>query len=73
MLEKGKILTLSDDNDYSIVDLFTDNNVSYIYLVDINNNANVIYGKVENDEVVSIEDVDELEKVIKMVNDNLHH
>lgn len=73
MFEKGNILTLADDNEYSVVDQFNDNGNVYVYLVDINNNANIIYGKLENDEIVELEDPDELERVIKIVNDNLHN
>ena len=32
---------------------------------------NIIYGQLENDEIVDISDVDLFEKVIKQVNDNL--
>lgn len=72
MFEKGIILTLADDNEYSIVDQFQDNDKTYVYLVDINNNANIIYGKLENDEIVELSNVDELERIIKIVNDHLH-
>lgn len=73
MFEKGNILTLADDNDYSVVDLFNDNGINYVYLVDINNNSNVIFGKLENDEIVEISDVEELEKVIKIIYNNTHN
>lgn len=73
MVEKGKILTLADDNEYSVVDQFTDNGIIYVYLVDINNNANIIYGKLENDAIVELEDPDELERMIKIVDSNLHN
>ncbi len=73
MFEKGNILTLADDNEYSVVDQFNDNGNIYVYLVDINNNANIIYGKLENDEIVELDDPDELERIIKIVNSNLHN
>lgn len=73
MFEKGNILTLSDDNEYSIVDKFYDNGIIYVYLIDINNNTNIIYGKLENDEIVELNNPEELEKVIKIVSDNLHN
>ncbi len=73
MFEKGNILTLADDNEYSVVDQFNDNGNIYVYLVDINNNANIIYGKLENDEIVELDDLDELERIIKIVNSNLHN
>lgn len=73
MFEKGNILTLADDNEYSVVDQFNANDNIYVYLVDINNNANIIYGKLENDEIVELDDPDELERIIKIVNSNLHN
>ncbi len=73
MFEKGNILTLADNNEYSVVDKFNDNGNIYVYLVDINNNANIIYGKLENDEIVELDDPDELERIIKIVNFNLHN
>lgn len=72
MFEKGNILRLADDNEYSVVDKFNNEGKIYVYLVDINNNSNIIYGKLEDDEIIELSDVDELEKVIKIVNDNLH-
>jgi hypothetical protein len=72
MFETGNILTLADDNEYSVVDQFNDNGINYVYLVDINNNTNIIYGKLENDEIVEISDADELEKIIKIVYEHTH-
>lgn len=72
MFEIGNILTLADDNEYSVVDQFNDNGINYVYLVDINNNSNIIYGKLENDEIVELSDAEELEKVIKLVYEHTH-
>lgn len=72
MFEIGNILTLADDNEYSVVDQFNDSGINYVYLVDINNNTNIIYGKLENDEIVEISDVNELEKIIKLVYEHTH-
>ena len=72
MFEIGNILTLADDNKYSVVDQFNDSGINYVYLVDINNNANIIYGKLENDEIVEISEAEELEKVIKLVYEHTH-
>ncbi len=73
MFEKGNILTLADDNEYTVVDKYNDNDIIYVYLVDINNNSNIIYGKLENDEIVELSEPNELEKVIQQVNKNLHN
>lgn len=72
MFGKGNILTLADDNEYSVVDQFNDNGTNYVYLIDINNTSNVIYGRLENDEIVEISDPEELEKVIKIIYNNTH-
>lgn len=72
MFEKGAVLTLADDNEYVVVDKYNDNNIIYVYLVDINNNSNILYGKLENDEIVEITDPYELEKVIQQVAKNLN-
>lgn len=72
MFEIGNILTLADDNEYTVVDQFNDNGINYVYLVDINNSTNVIFGKLENDEVVEISEANELEKVIKLVYEHTH-
>ena len=72
MINKEDVITLADDNQYVVVDKYDDNNTTYVYLVDMNNNANIIYGKLENDEIVTLADPEELEKVIKQVNINLH-
>ena len=73
MFEKGNILTLADDNEYVIVDKYNDNNNIYVYLVDINNNMNIIYGKLENDEIIELINPNELEKVIQQIYKNLHN
>ena len=73
MFEKGKILDLEDDNQYFVVDTFNDNGTTYVYLVDINNNSNIIYGKLDKDEIVELDNPNELERVIKIVNDDLHN
>ncbi len=73
MFERESVLTLSDGNEYVVVDKYIDDANTYVYLVDMNKHDNVLFGKLENDEIVEITDPDELEKVIKRVNDNLHN
>lgn len=72
MFEKGNILRLADNNEYSVVDKFNYEGKIYVYLVDINDYSNIIYGKLEDDEICELSNADELEKIIKIVNDNLH-
>ena len=72
MFNKDELLTLADGKEYCVVDEYTDKGIVYIYLVDINDNTNVIFGKLENDEVVEITNEKELEKMIKLVSEHLH-
>ena len=72
MFEIGNILTLADDNEYSAVDKFNDNGIIYVFIDNIKNNSNIIYGKLENDEIVELSDADELEKIIKLVYEHTH-
>lgn len=73
MFNKEGTIILSDNNEYAIVDQFNDKGNNYIYLVDINNKENVIFGKLNNDEITKITDVDELENVIKLINAHLNN
>ncbi len=72
MFEKNSVLTLSDDNEYVVADKYEENGTTYVYLVDLKNNANTIFSKLEKDEIVELTDPDELEKVISEVNKHLH-
>lgn len=71
MFEKSNILNLSDANEYAVVDKFTDKGTVYVYLVDINENSNIIYAKLENDKIIEIDNAEELSHVIKKIYDNL--
>lgn len=71
MLEKGKLITLSDDNKYAVVDYFEMDNHQIIYLIDINNPSNILYGTVENDEIHEINDAELLEKVVKTISERI--
>lgn len=73
MFKKGDVLTLADNNEYAVVDYFEKNSKMFVYLVDINDNSNMLYGTLEGDEVVEITDPNILEDVIKQVNENLNN
>ena len=67
MFEKGDYLILSDDNEYVVADLYSEGIKIYVYLVDINDNQNVMFARLENDEIVEISDKDELDKVVRTI------
>ena len=72
MFNKDDLLTLADGKEYCVVDQYSNEGTMYIYLVDISDNTNVIFGKLENDEVVEITDEKELENMVKLVSEHLH-
>ena len=45
--------------------------IIYVYLVNIDNNADMIFARLEGDEIVTLSDPLELEKVVNKVHDNL--
>ena len=71
MFKKGNVLELENDKKYVVVDKFDENNNTYVYLVNIDNNANMIFARLEGDEIVTLSDPLELEKVVNKVHDNL--
>ena len=72
MLERGNILELSDDNEYTVVDVLNIDGTTYIYLVDNNNNENIFFGKLINDQIQEVVEPKQLEKLIKEFNEHLH-
>ena len=73
MIKKGDILTLEDDNQYTVVDMFVEEEKTYAFLVDINDTVNFIYCKIEDDGLVDLAGTADLEHVIKVINDRLHN
>ena len=71
MFKKGNVLELENDKKYVVVDKFDENNNTYVYLVNIDNNADMIFVRLEGDEIVTLSDPLELEKVVNKVHDNL--
>ena len=50
------VLTLSDKNKYIVVSKASYENREYLYLMDINNNTNIKFCYLDNDELVESED-----------------
>lgn len=72
MLEVGYVITLEDNNQYTVIDKFDKEGNTYIYLVDINNMANFIYAKVNGVTIEEITSLEELKMVVGVVNKNIH-
>lgn len=72
MLELGYVITLDDDNQYTVIDKFDKEGKTYVYLVDINNMANFMYVKVNGVTLEEITSMEELKMVVGIVNKNIH-
>lgn len=48
MINQGDVLTLNDNNTYSVVASTTIDNVNYIYIIDQNDYTNVMFCKYDN-------------------------
>lgn len=72
-IEKGKLITLADNKEYCVVDKFVDSSNRYVFLIDINNNANILFGKVVRDRIIELSDPNELDLVIKTFYNNLYN
>lgn len=73
MLGRGNILELSDNNEYTVVDILMVEGITYVYLVDNKDNKNIIFGKLINDEITTVVDPEELKIVVEKFNENLHN
>lgn len=73
LLEKGDILTLSDNRDYIVVSIVEYNERNYCYLIDVNDNKNINFSKIINsDELEEITDNDLKMILIEKFNDSLN-
>lgn len=63
--EKQDIITLSDNQEYVVVSKIIYNNEYYIYLVDIHDNNNLKFAKLQNTNSVFVLDSNKNEELIK--------
>lgn len=62
------IITLSDKNKYVVASKVNYNNSTYVYLVDINDNANFKYAEMENNNLLSeLDNVIDKELIVKLI------
>ena len=70
-MKKNEIYTLDDGLDYLVVDAFEMDGNSYVYLVEVEKNSNVICGKLIDNRLDVIIEYDELNKFINRVMEDL--
>ncbi len=56
MIKYQDIITLSDNNKYIVASIISHNNKDYVYLVNINDNKNLLFAEIEEDGNLSIID-----------------
>ena len=71
MIDIKDTLVLSDNNEYVVVSKAVMDNVTYYYLVDINNITNFKFFYLDKDELVEIEDKELIRKLIPLLTQNI--
>lgn len=71
MVNKNDILTLDDNKDYCVADTFKLDGNDYVFLFDVNEPTNVLYTKMNNDELVVVDDPEELKKFLDILSENI--
>ncbi len=67
-MEENVVLTLSDKNQYVIVERIMYENNEYLYLVDINHNENIMFCKLDGAKLKKIQDTELLGRLIIALN-----
>lgn len=66
-MEIKDVLTLSDGNEYVIASKANYEYKIYLYLVDLNNNKNIKFCYLDNDEVVIVNDQSLITKILPLL------
>lgn len=64
MEKKDYIITLDDGKEYALVKSIEFNGCNYVYLIELDNYENVLFGEVENDTLKIVEDKEFLSQLI---------
>ena len=71
MLKQGEVLTLSDNKVYTVISTIEMDNGYYSYLIDNDDYSNMMFCKLEEDNVLEITDHDLIEKLLIKFKNNL--
>lgn len=64
-MEELEILTI-DDKDYAVIDRIKDNDSTYVYLTNIDDETDFFVRKEQNDTLLALEDETELNKTLEL-------
>lgn len=71
MLEFGDIITLENGKKYLVSGICNYKDKNYVYLVNTEEQTNVILGIVENDDLQEVTDDEEFKQVMPLILDNV--
>lgn len=71
MLEFGDIITLENEKKYLVAGTCNYNGKNYVYLVNTEEQTNVVLGIVENDDLQEVTDEEEFKQVMPLILDNV--
>ncbi len=73
MLEAGTVLDLDDNNSYAVISNVEYNNKEYLYLVDLNDNSNMMFVEKIGNEIVPINDTKLAKNLILVMNEKINN
>ena len=71
MIDIKDTITLSDDNKYVVVSKAIMDNITYFYLIDINNYSNIKFCYQDKNELVEVEDKEFIQKLLPLFIKNI--
>ena len=69
-IKYSNIITLSDNNEYVVAGTANYNNKEYLYLIDINNNRNIKFAELNNNQVIVLKDNKLIKELIPLFLDS---
>lgn len=73
MFDIGTIIDLDDNNSYTVISGVEYNNKEYLYLVDLNENSNMMFVEKLENEFIPIKDTKLLKDLIQLMNDKINN
>lgn len=73
MFDIGTIIDLDDNNSYTVISSIEYNNKEYLYLVDLNENSNMMFVEKLENEFIPIKDTKLLKDLIQLMNDKINN
>ncbi len=73
MFDIGTIIDLDDNNSYTVISSVKYNNKEYLYLIDLNENSNMMFVEKLGDELIPIKDNKLVKDLISLMNDEINN